>query len=83
MNKVKWITFGIGAVAGIVVSTLVSGRPSVFRNALTSILGYGINAKQKVENLAGVAKENLTDIVAEGDQKAQDLQAGQTDGREG
>jgi hypothetical protein len=75
MNKIKWISFGIGALAGIVASTLVSGRPSLLRTGTTSVISHGITAKRKIETLVGVAKENLTDLVAEADQKAQDRQS--------
>jgi hypothetical protein len=75
MNKLKWISLGIGFAAGALVTTLVSGKPSLLRTGTTALLSRGISAKRKVETLVEVAKENITDIVAEADQKAQDRQA--------
>jgi hypothetical protein len=75
MNKLKWISLGIGFAAGALVATLVSGRPSFLRTGVTAVLGRGLAAKRSVETLLEVGKENLTDIVAEADQQAQDRQA--------
>jgi gas vesicle protein len=74
-NKWKWISFGVGALVGAAVTTLTSGRPSYLRSGATAALSHGITAKRKVEALVGTAKENISDIVAEADQKAQDRQA--------
>ncbi|MDR2351861.1 MAG: DUF1490 family protein [Deltaproteobacteria bacterium] len=75
MNKWKWLAFGIGFVAGAVATTLVSGQPSPLRKATTYVLGLGLTAKRKVETFIEVSKENLSDIVAEADQSAQDRQS--------
>jgi hypothetical protein len=74
-NKWKWISFGVGVVAGAALATLVSGRPSYLKAGTTAVLSHGITAKRKVESLVETAKENISDIVAEADQKAQDRQA--------
>ncbi|MDR1041907.1 MAG: hypothetical protein LBR80_17430 [Deltaproteobacteria bacterium] len=74
-NKWKWISFGAGILAGALVTTLTSGRPSYLKSGATTVLSHGITAKRKVEALVETAKENIGDIVAEADQKAQDRQA--------
>ncbi|MDR1165278.1 MAG: DUF1490 family protein [Deltaproteobacteria bacterium] len=79
MNKWKWIMLGVGFVAGTVITTLVSGKPSPLRVGATTLLSHGIAAKRKVETLAEIAKENISDIVAEADQKAQDRQSAPAD----
>jgi hypothetical protein len=78
MNKLKWISLGIGFAAGALVATLVSGRPSFIRTGVTAVLGKGLTAKRSVESLLEVGKENLTDLVAEADQKAKDSQAAES-----
>ena len=75
MTKWKLITFGLGLLAGAAAPRFFTKRPSFVRNAATTVLSYGITAKRKVETLAELAKENITDLVAESDQKAQDRQA--------
>jgi hypothetical protein len=75
MNKWKWIYLGVGVLVGALGTALVSGRPSPLRTGATTLLSHGISAKRKIETLAEVAKENVSDIVAEADQKAQDRQA--------
>ena len=76
MTKWKIIAFWLGLVAGAAASSFFSKRPAFVRNAATTVLSYGITAKRKVETLAELAKENITDLVAESDQKAQDRQKG-------
>ena len=83
MNKLKWISLGIGFVAGALVTTLVSGRPSLLKTGTTALVSRGISAKRKVENLVEVAKENISDLVAEADQKAQERQAAGSKEQEG
>ncbi|MDR2405482.1 MAG: hypothetical protein LBE27_03830 [Deltaproteobacteria bacterium] len=74
MTKWKIITFGIGLVAGAITTSFFTKRPTFVRDTATTVLSYGITAKRKVETLAELAKENITDLVAESDQKAQDRQ---------
>ncbi|MDR2460223.1 MAG: DUF1490 family protein [Deltaproteobacteria bacterium] len=74
MNKIKWIFLGIGVVVGAITTTLVSGRPSPLRSGVTEAISYGITAKRKVESALEKGKENVSDIIAEADQKAQDRQ---------
>jgi hypothetical protein len=81
-NKWKWISFGAGVLAGVVVTSLTSGRPSYLRSGATVALSHGITAKRKVEAMVETAKENISDIVAEADQKAQDRQARKSSAKE-
>jgi hypothetical protein len=74
-NKWKWISFGAGVLIGAAVTTLTSGRPSYLRAGATAALSHGITAKRRIEALVGTAKENISDIVAEADQRAEDRQA--------
>ncbi|MDR2338998.1 MAG: hypothetical protein LBF40_02530 [Deltaproteobacteria bacterium] len=75
MTKWKIITFGVGLVVGAVATSFFTKRPAFVRDTATTLLSYGITAKRKVETLAEQTKENITDLVAESDQKAQDRQA--------
>jgi hypothetical protein len=75
MTKWKLIAFGIGVLAGAAATSFFTKRPTFVRETATTVLSYGIAAKRKVETLAELAKENITDLVAESDQKAQDRQA--------
>ncbi|MDR1037251.1 MAG: DUF1490 family protein [Deltaproteobacteria bacterium] len=74
-NKWRWISFGVGVLAGAAVTALTSGRPSYLKSGATAVLSHGITAKRKVEAIVETARENIGDIVAEADQKAQDRQA--------
>jgi gas vesicle protein len=76
MTLTKWkiIAFGIGALAGAAATSFFTKRPTFVRDTATTALSYGITAKRKIETLAELAKENITDLVAESDQKAQDRQ---------
>ncbi|MDR3135807.1 MAG: hypothetical protein LBU69_06920, partial [Deltaproteobacteria bacterium] len=71
LNKWKWFSFGIGVIVGAIGATVVSSRPSYIKDGATSLLSYGIDAKRKIQGLAGAGKENLEDLVAEADQKSQ------------
>jgi hypothetical protein len=75
LSKWKIITFGLGVLAGAAATSFFTKHPSFVRNSATTVLSYGIAAKRKVETLAELAKENITDLVAESDQKAQNRQA--------
>ncbi|MDR2442248.1 MAG: hypothetical protein LBE31_01850 [Deltaproteobacteria bacterium] len=72
MNRFKWLAFGIGVVVGAIGATVISSRPSYIKDGATTLLSYGIQGKRKLQSAAGVAKENLEDLVAEADQKVQD-----------
>ncbi|MDR3153327.1 MAG: hypothetical protein LBW85_03425 [Deltaproteobacteria bacterium] len=74
-NKWKWISFAAGVLAGAAVTALTSSRPSYLKTGATAVLSRGITAKRKVEAVLETAKENISDIVAEADQKATDRQA--------
>ena len=68
----KWLAFGIGVVVGAIGATVVASRPSYIKDGASTLLSYGIQGKRKIQSAAGVAKENLEDLVAEADQKIQD-----------
>ncbi|MDR1656346.1 MAG: hypothetical protein LBT47_02160 [Deltaproteobacteria bacterium] len=72
MNKFKWLAFGIGVVVGAIGATVIASRPSYIKEGTTTLLSYGLQGKRKLQSAAGVAKENLEDLVAEADQKVQD-----------
>ncbi|MDR2368878.1 MAG: hypothetical protein LBF58_12385 [Deltaproteobacteria bacterium] len=72
LSKWKWISFGIGVIAGAIGATVISSRPSYIKDGATTLLSHGLTAKRKLQSLGGAAKENLEDLVAEADQKAQD-----------
>jgi hypothetical protein len=82
MFKWKLITFGLGLAAGVAATGFFTKRPAFVREAATTVLSYGIAAKRKVETLAELAKENISDLVAESDQKAQDRQTAGDEGGE-
>lgn len=69
MNKWKWLSFGIGVLVGAVGASIVSSRPSFIRDSASTALSHGITVKRKVQSLAEAAKENLSDLVAEAEQK--------------
>jgi hypothetical protein len=71
-SKWKWLSFGIGVVVGAIGATVISSRPSYIKDGATTVLSHGLVAKRKLQALAGSAKENLEDLVAEADQKVQD-----------
>ncbi|MDR1051089.1 MAG: hypothetical protein LBP95_08430 [Deltaproteobacteria bacterium] len=71
-NQWKWLSFGIGVVVGAVGATVIASRPSYIKDGATTVLSHGLTAKRKLQAIAGSAKENLEDLVAEADQKAQD-----------
>ncbi|MDR3205057.1 MAG: hypothetical protein LBV23_10015 [Deltaproteobacteria bacterium] len=71
MNQWKWLAFGIGVVVGAIGATVVASRPSYIKDGATSVLSYGLTAKRKVQGALSAAKENVEDLVAEADQKAQ------------
>ncbi|MDR0356300.1 MAG: hypothetical protein LBJ64_11310 [Deltaproteobacteria bacterium] len=68
----KWLSFGIGVLAGAIGATIISSRPSYIKDGATTVLSHGITAKRKLQSMAGAAKENIEDLVAEAGQKAQD-----------
>ena len=68
----KWLAFGIGVVVGAIGATVVASRPSYIKDGASTLLSYGIQGKRKIQSAAGVAKENLEDLVDEADQKIQD-----------
>jgi hypothetical protein len=72
LSKWKWISFGVGVVVGAIGATVVSSRPSYIKDWSTTVLSHGLTAKRKLQAVAGSAKENLEDLVAEADQKTQD-----------
>jgi hypothetical protein len=72
LSKWKWLSFGIGVIVGAIGATVVASRPSYIKDGATTILSHGITAKRKLQALGGATKENLEDLVAEADQKAQD-----------
>jgi hypothetical protein len=74
LSKWKWIAFGVGVVVGAISATVVASRPSYLKDGATTLLSHGISAKRKLQTVAGAAKENLEDLVAEADQKVQDRQ---------
>ena len=71
-SQFKWLAFGIGVVVGAIGATVLASRPSYIKDGASTILSYGIQGKRKIQSAAGVAKENLEDLVAEADQKVQD-----------
>jgi hypothetical protein len=74
MFKWKLIFMGIGLVAGVASSSLFSKRPAIVRDTATTVISYGLSAKRKIDRVAALAKENIGDLVAESDQKAQERQ---------
>jgi hypothetical protein len=72
LSQFKWLAFGIGVVVGAIGATVVASRPSYVKDGATTLLSYGLQGKRKLQAAAGVAKENLEDLVAEADQKVQD-----------
>jgi hypothetical protein len=74
MSKWKWLAFGVGVLVGAIGATVISSRPSYIKDGATTVLSHGLTAKRKLQSLAGAAKENLEDLVAEADQKVQDRQ---------
>jgi hypothetical protein len=72
LSQFKWLAFGIGVVVGAIGATVVASRPSYVKDGATTLLSYGLQGKRKLQSAAGVAKENLEDLVAEADQKVQD-----------
>ena len=68
----KWLAFGIGVVVGAIGATVVASRPSYIKDGASTLLSYGIQGKRKIQSAAGVAKDNLEDLVADADQKIQD-----------
>jgi hypothetical protein len=79
LNHWKWIAFGVGVVVGAVGATVLSSRPSYIKDGATTVLSHGLTAKRKLQALAGAAKENVEDLVAEADQKAQNRQNAKAD----
>ena len=71
-TQFKWLAFGIGVVVGAIGATVVASRPSYIKDGATTLLSYGIQGKRKIQSAAGVAKENIEDLVAAADQKVQD-----------
>jgi hypothetical protein len=77
--KWKLLFMGIGFIAGLGAGSFFSRRPAFVRDAATTVLSYGISAKRKVETISELAKENISDLIAESDLKAQARQGKKTD----
>jgi hypothetical protein len=71
-SQFKWLAFGLGVVVGAIGATVVASRPSYIKDGATTLLSYGIQGKRKIQSAAGVAKENIEDLVNAADQKVQD-----------
>ncbi|MDR2339701.1 MAG: hypothetical protein LBF40_06185 [Deltaproteobacteria bacterium] len=69
MSKWNYIFFGLGFLAGIGATAVLKGRGGFLRDKASSAMSYGIGAKRKIESIAGIAKENMADLLAESDEK--------------
>jgi SRSO17 transposase len=76
-SKWKLIIYGLGIVTGIGATSLLNKRPAFLYNAATTIGSYGIATKRKLETIAGLTKEGVTDFLAESDYKYQERQDGE------
>jgi hypothetical protein len=70
MNKWKILYFGLGFVAGLGAASFFGSRKGIVRSAASTVLSYGLNAKRKIEAFALKGKENISDLVAESEDKA-------------
>ncbi|MDR2459584.1 MAG: hypothetical protein LBE38_02190 [Deltaproteobacteria bacterium] len=71
-NKWKYLYFGLGFAAGLSAASLFSGKPSMIRNAATSVVSYGLSLKHKIEKAAELMKEGVGDLVAESEEKREE-----------
>ncbi|MDR2200094.1 MAG: hypothetical protein LBR53_11710 [Deltaproteobacteria bacterium] len=72
--KWKLLFAGLGFIAGIGAASFFARRPAFVRNAASTLLSYGIAAKRELETVTELAKENISDLVAEAELKADDRQ---------
>ncbi len=59
----RWVTFGLGIVAGVAAVSLV--KNPAFKKACASVVGKGLQLKDEAAAFAEAVKEDAQDIVAE------------------